>query len=157
MEILFVCSGNIVRSPLAHGLMAKVLNDIGVKNIAVSSAGTLGIEGRPAHPEAVRLARKRGFDLRKHRSRGLSPRDLARADMILVMEDEHLRAVRELDPAAGARARLLTEFEAASRRKGAFGIIDPIDGPREGFEKCFEIIDRCVANLAFELKYHHGS
>ena len=84
MEILFVCSGNIVRSPLAEGYLRKVFAEIGVEDVSVSSAGTLGIEGSPADAGAVALALERGFDIRRHRSRGIDPRELSRADLIVV-------------------------------------------------------------------------
>lgn len=154
MEILVLCSGNIHRSPAAEGLLRKILGDIGVRNVVVSSAGTLRIEGEPASPEAIRLGQTRGFDLTKHRSRGVSGRILERADLIVVMEQAHLREVSEIDPAAGARTRLLTEYDPGGR--GAYDIMDPVGGKPEDFERCFEIIDRCVVNLAFDLKYRHG-
>lgn len=156
MEILVLCSGNIVRSPLAKGLLRKILDDIGVSDVVVASAGTLGIEGGAAHPEAVRLARERGFDLSRHRSRGVTAQGLQRADMIVVMEEAHARKVREIDPSAAGRTKLLTEFEAGREGASVYDVFDPIDGGREDFETCFRLIDRCIVNLAFELKYRHG-
>lgn len=156
MEVLFVCSGNIIRSPLAAGLLKKILADIGVKTVIVSSAGTLGLEGLPADREAIRIARERGYELREHRSRGLSARDVERADLILVMETSHLRTVGAIEPSAAPRTKLLTEFEAGGEGSEAFEVIDPIGGSRAVFLECFEVIDRCVVNLAFDLKYRHG-
>ena len=155
MEVLILCSGNIVRSPFAEGLLRKILGDIGVKDVLVSSAGTLGIEGQPADPESVRLARERGFDLRAHRSRGLQMRDVSRADLIVCMEASHARRVKQIDPSAASRVKLLTEFETESERAPSADVIDPIGGDREAFRSCFELIERCIVNLAFNLKYRY--
>ena len=156
MEVLFVCSGNIVRSPLAEGLLRKILADIAVKGVVVASRGTLGIEGQPADPEAVRLARERGFELRTHRSRGLTEPDVSRADMIVVMEQAHLRALREIDPAAPGRARLLREFDPEHSATSPPDLGDPFGAGREALRSCYAILERCVINLAFHLKYRHG-
>ena len=156
MEVLIVCSGNIIRSPLAAGLLVKTLDEIGVKGVIVSSAGTLGIDGHPADPEAVRIARGCGFDLRTHRSRPLTARDVARADLIVGMEEAHVRAIVGLDPSAASRASILTEFDGSEKKGKGWDIIDPIGGPRDAFETCFSVIERCVENLAFRLKYRHG-
>src|SRR5882672_8016968 len=100
-----------MRSPFAEGCLRKVLADIGVRGIEVSSAGTLGIEGSLADASARTIALDRGFDLQAHRSRGLTARDLARADLIVVMEEAHRTRVAELDAAAAGRTRLVREYE----------------------------------------------
>ena len=155
MEILVVCSGNIIRSPLAAALLVKTLEEIGVKGIVVSSAGTLGIDGRSADPEAVRVARARGIDLRGHRSRPLTAREVARADLIVGMEEAHVRD-RRLDASAASRTAMLTEFDGSEKKSKGWDVIDPIGGPRDAFDTCFSVIERCVENLAFHLKYRHG-
>ena len=157
MEVLFLCSGNIVRSPLAEGLLRKILSEIGVKNVIVSSAGTLGIRGQPASVEAVRIATQRGFDLRHHRSRGVTERLIRHADLIVVMERAHLRKVTEIDMLAVPRTHLLAEYEAGAERAAAFDVPDPIAGTPELNDRVFAIIDRCVVNLAFDLKYQTAS
>ena len=153
MEVLVVCSGNIVRSPFAEGVLRRVLAEKGVKTVIGGSAGTLGIEGAPADPVAVRLARERGFDLSAHRSRGLHVRDVGRADLIVCMEEHHASAVIQLDGAADPRTRLLSEFESVRNDAGGTGIDDPVGRTIEKYQACFRRIDRCVTNLAFDLKY----
>ena len=156
MEILLVCSGNILRSPLAEGYLRKVLDEIGVQDISLSSAGTLGIEGSPADAGAVKLALERGFDIQKHRSRGVTPRLLSRADLILVMEREHLEAIEEMDASTAARARMIREFETDEPRGDVEDLADPIGAGRKALVECFEILERCILNLAFRLKYRRG-
>jgi protein-tyrosine phosphatase len=153
MEVLFVCSGNIVRSPFAEGLLRRILAQIGVRTVIIGSAGTLGIEGAPADPVAVRLARERGFDLGPHRSRGLQGRDVDRADLIVCMEEHHASSVIELDAGAEPRTRLLSDFEGVRDEGAGDGIDDPVGRAIENYRQCFQRIDRCVTNLAFDLKY----
>lgn len=155
MEVLCLCSGNIARSPLAEGLLRKILSDIGVKTVIVSSAGTLGITGHPASADAVRIAKQRGFDLRGHRSRAVTSMIVRRADLIVVMERAHLRVVTEIDMSAVPRTHLLTEYEVGTERAAAFDIPDPINGTPDVNDRVFAIIERCVVNLAFDLKYHN--
>lgn len=154
MEILFVCSGNIMRSPFAEGCLRKVIADIGVHSVEIASAGTLGIEGRPADPAARTLALERGFDLQSHRSHGLTVRDLARADVIVVMEQAHKDHIEALDAAAAGRTRLVREYESdgAGHRQVA-DLDDPIGAPREAIVACMDVLERCVQNLAFRLKH----
>ena len=156
MEVLILCSGNIVRSALAEGFLRKILGDIGVKNVIVSSAGTLGITGQPASADAIRIAKQRGFDLKQHRSKALTDLLIRRADLIVVMERAHLRRVTEIDMSAVPRSHLLTEYEAGAEKASAFDIPDPIGGTPEVNDRCFAIIERCVVNLAFGLKHQNA-
>jgi protein-tyrosine-phosphatase len=153
VEILFVCSGNIMRSPFAEGCLRKILDDIGVQGVEVTSAGTLGIDGSPADAAARTLALDRGFDLQTHRSRGLTARDLARADLVVVMEEAHKARVESLDATAAARTKLVREFEREGSARKVPDLDDPIGAPREEIVRCLEILDRCVQNLAFRLKH----
>lgn len=98
LRLLFVCSGNICRSPMAEGMADDLAMAAGHRVIA-RSAGTLGIQDRPAEPRAVKACREIGVDLRRHRSQGLTPELLAWADYVLVMEEHHAVTARDLDPA----------------------------------------------------------
>lgn len=89
MNILFVCTGNINRSPMAEALMRKFLSREGRKDIQVQSAGTHAFIGSPSPPEAIKVAEMAGVDLGRHRSRPLS-RDLVDwANRIVIMGPEH--------------------------------------------------------------------
>lgn len=153
MEILFVCSGNILRSAFAEGCLRKVLADIGVRNVGIASAGTLGIGGSLADPAARTLALERGFDLNLHRSRGITARDLARADVIVVMEQAHKNRVETLDPAAGARTRLIREYEKEAPARKVPDLEDPVGRPRAEIIDILDLLERCVHNMAFRLKH----
>ena len=153
MEILFVCSGNILRSPFAEGCLRKVLEDIGHANVMIASAGTLGIQGCLADPAARTLALERGFDIQTHRSRGITAQDLERADLIVVMEQAHKNRIEALDPAAAARTRLVREYERDGQGAKVPDLTDPIGKPREEIVVILDLLERCVQNLAFRLKH----
>jgi protein-tyrosine-phosphatase len=97
MKILFVCSGNTCRSPLAEAIARRMLTESGKDNVIVSSAGTSAWEGSPASDGAILIGVERGLDLSEHRSRRLTAEMLADADLVLVMSNEHIAYVRELD------------------------------------------------------------
>lgn len=96
-HLLFVCSGNICRSPMAEVLAQHYAAQRG-RPIEARSAGTLGIEGRAAAPNAIAVCREIGLDLSDHRSQGVRPSLLDQADYVLVMEHHHARFLRERWP-----------------------------------------------------------
>ncbi|MEZ4240007.1 MAG: low molecular weight phosphotyrosine protein phosphatase [Myxococcota bacterium] len=97
VHLLVVCSGNQCRSPLAAGLAEELALTLGLE-LEVRSAGTLGIEGVPAHPHIVAVAREVGVDLTAHRSVPLTEALLRWADAVYVMDETHTTAVHELAP-----------------------------------------------------------
>jgi protein-tyrosine-phosphatase len=99
---LWVCSGNICRSPMGYALSALEADHRDL-SIALDSAGTLQIVGAPADPKALTVAAEIGADLSAHRSQALTVEKVAWADHILVMTDDHLAAVARLDPDAADR------------------------------------------------------
>ncbi len=154
MRILFVCDGNICRSPLA----AEYLKDRAVRHrlsgIVVDSAGLLGIEGAPAAPYSVKVGAGAGLDLTGHRSRGLTPADVQSADLLLAMTNTHLETLARRFP-KGAPTRLLVRaFEHGEiPRANPPGLDDPVNGPIEGYRSAFAIMRTCVDHLIFHLKH----
>src|SRR5262245_46928534 len=94
-RILFICTGNTCRSPMAAGALIKELGSEGAR-VEVASAGTAAWEGQPATEGAIEMARRDGIDLGVHRSRRVTPAMLRAADLVLVMERDHLSAVQPL-------------------------------------------------------------
>jgi tRNA threonylcarbamoyl adenosine modification protein (Sua5/YciO/YrdC/YwlC family) len=114
-QVLFVCTGNLCRSPLAAALFEAALErrlrcdgaDLLSRGRASLSAGTAAEAGHPATPETVDAARARGRNLRGHRSRPLTPKDLDAADRIFVMEREQKALLLEFAPEAAGKVDLL--------------------------------------------------
>ena len=116
IEILFVCTANICRSPMAAALMAARIRQRGA-DCAVGSVGLLE-GGRPCPPEIIAVMEERGIDLSGHESRQLTPDAVTGADLVLTMEREHLREVVVLAPEAWGRT---FTFREAVRRGGEVG------------------------------------
>ena len=144
-KLLFVCYGNIMRSPFASGYLA-VSGDAGRRNLQARSAGYYDRTGRPADARAVAAGRRWGVDLSSHASRKLDEDLVAWADLILVMDRPNLAAVRRLYPAAAAKTYLLGSFDGET---ADVEISDPYHCPYEATERTYiriaGAIDRLVA------------
>jgi protein-tyrosine-phosphatase len=152
VHVLFVCSGNVCRSPFAEELLRRTLAREGTKGILVSSAGTLGIRGRPASAHTVTVGREHGIDLSSHRSRGLGAGALHKADLVVVMERAHRHLIEEDWPEEAGKVRLMREFEKESGGGGFRDVFDPIGHPLEDYRTCAALLARCVENLARRLR-----
>jgi len=137
IHILMVCTGNICRSPLAHVIAEKYAADRG-RNVVVKSASTLGLDGREAHKNSVRVAREIGLDLTSHRSQPLTKELMDWSDFALGMEIMHAGHMREHYPEADEKIMLLGTFG------GVYEISDPIGAWRWKFRKTRGLIEDCV-------------
>jgi len=133
-KILFVCSGNTCRSPIAEYLLRNELEQCGLaSSCTVLSAGTLGIEGAPATDEAIEVIAERNIDARGHRSQGLTPELVESATLVIGMTVAHKAAAEHLVPEATLRCRVITEFTDGDASRG---IADPIGQPVEVYRRC---------------------
>lgn len=129
MKVLFVCTGNICRSPVAERMLQDWSEQRGM-NIMVSSAGTRALNGRPMHPESQRVLRDRGLVPGEFRSRMLTSAIVAESDLILGMSREHRAFARQLVPARWKRMYALREIALGATTvnagpSAAFRAVDP--------------------------------
>lgn len=154
MKILFVCDGNICRSPMAAEYLRQRAVRSGLSHLVVDSAGLLGIEGAPAAAHAVAVFREAGCDLTRHRSRGVSVADMRTADVVIAMTLTQLETMERRFAAGQGERLLLRAFEdGPAPRGGAPELDDPVNGPIEGFRAAFAIIKTCVDHLVVHLRH----
>lgn len=144
-SVLVVCHGNICRSPYGEVALRAALPRFMRDRIRVLSAGFLGAN-RPAPLEAIKVAARRGLDLKPHRSRPLDV-DLVRGvDLIVVMEPGQARRIQAVYGIDAEALLVLGDLDPLPIETRA--IRDPVFQPVEVFEECYTRIDRCVAALA---------
>lgn len=144
MNVLFVCTGNTCRSPLAEALARVEARRRGL-GLTVGSAGTFASAGASASIHAVRVGGTRGADLSGHRSQRLDHEQLAKADLAVGMAPSHVEAIRHLDP--GVRTALATEFLPPDDSRRGTAIPDPIGGDVQVYEDVAVVLDECIAGL----------
>lgn len=134
-SVLFVCLGNICRSPLAEGIFRDLLQNAGFdRDFQVDSAGTGPWHvGNPPDPRSIEIAARHGIDISGQRARKIDVSDFEVFDAVLAMDRKNLAALKALSPAAGAEIRLL--FDAPP-----IDVPDPFFGGPEGFEDVFDLI-----------------
>jgi protein-tyrosine phosphatase len=151
-RILFVCHGNICRSPLAEGVFRRLVQDAGVRDrFEIDSAGTSGYhEGEAPDPRTCREASRRGITL-EHSARRLQPKDFERFDYIFVMDAENAAAVEKARPHSAGRAvvRLLRSCDATAGPSAA--VPDPYFGGASGFADVHDMVERACRGLLVEL------
>jgi protein-tyrosine-phosphatase len=146
-RFVFVCSGNICRSPMAEAIARQRFAQAGLP-ASFLSMGTLGIYGHPASEFAIAACGERGLDLSEHASQGLSLGLLHQADAVLVMERKHRTLLRERAPEL-KRVRLLSELDPQG---GPPDIDDPIGGTRSDYEVCLARLGRAIDGLIEQVK-----
>jgi len=144
VRVLFVCTGNICRSPTAEGVLRHLAKEAGVY-VHVESAGTGDWHvGHPPDERAQHHARGRGYDLSAQRARQVGPRDFEAFDLIVAMDRGHLRILEHQCP-RGHRAKL--RLLVAGR-----DVPDPYYGGPEGFGRVLDMVETACRALLQELK-----
>jgi protein-tyrosine phosphatase len=155
--VLFVCLGNICRSPLAMGVFREVVEGEGLADrFRVDSAGTTAFhEGSPPDSRTVAVARRRGLTL-EHAARQVLAEDLELFDYVLVMDSSNLARVQRLvrNVPDEAEVRMLREFDPEA--DGDLDVPDPYFGGADGFEDVHDMVDRACRGLLEYIRQERG-
>lgn len=146
-RILFVCTGNICRSPTAEGVARGLAEKLGLdEHFEFDSAGTHGYHvGDAPDPRTVRAARQRGYDLSALRARRVTDFDFVRFDLLLAMGPDHLEWLqRACPPLYRDKLGLLLEF---SERFEEDEVPDPYYGGMDGFERVLDMVEEAANQL----------
>lgn len=146
-RVLFVCTGNICRSPTAEGVFRHLVEEAGFADMIESaSAGTHGYHiGEAPDPRTVAAAKRRGFDLSAQRAQKVRAEDFQAYDLILAMDRGHLAHLEALRPnGAKAEVRLFLDYHPAGKLKD---VPDPYYGGPDGFEDVLDMIEHASKTL----------
>jgi protein-tyrosine-phosphatase len=147
-SFLFVCFGNIMRSPMCEALMKRQLAGQS-DQITINSAGLHAKPGNAAHDWAIAAAREFGVSLETHGARLLSPTMVEQADVIFAMDYQNRAELRALYPEASRKIVMLGAY--ADRSLRGVEIPDPFYGNAEGTRACYQVLQKCVRQLVSEV------
>lgn len=152
VSVLFVCMGNICRSPSAEGVFLALLKKHGLsEHVEVDSAGTHGYHiGDQADSRSMAHALKRGIDLSPHRARQVAPQDFAHYDFILAMDGDNLARLHEHCPAEHReKVKLFLEYAPQASESE---VPDPYYGGVAGFEQVLDLVELASEGLITEIR-----
>lgn len=150
--VLFVCMGNICRSPTAEGVFRRKVEQAGLSDrIYIDSAGTHAYHiGEPPDRRSQRHAQQRGYDLSHLRARQVQDEDFARFDLLLAMDQDNLAELyRRCPPPLKSRCQLFLHFAPQAH---AIAVPDPYYGGADGFERVLDLVEQGSEGLLAYVK-----
>jgi protein-tyrosine phosphatase len=154
-RVLFVCLGNICRSPTAEAVMARLVAEAELEDaIELDSAGTGAWHvGSPPDARAADAAAARGVEMRGV-ARQVTAQDFEDFDLLIAMDAENRRNLRALAPSpeAVAKVRMLREFDPASAGASDLDVPDPYYGGEDGFDRVLDLVEAACAGLLAKLR-----
>lgn len=149
-SVLFVCTGNICRSPTAEGILRKRLEELGLE-VVVDSAGTHGYHvGDAPDPRSIKAAAKRGYDISRLKARRISAEDFERFDFVVALDGEHMRLMRRsCPPELHHKLYEMMVFAPDAHHRE---VPDPYYGPADGFELVLDLLEEAVEGLVKEIQ-----
>ncbi len=154
-KILFVCTGNICRSPTADGIMKKIIADNGLSNkVIVDSAGTHGYHvNSPPDNRATATAKANGIDISNLRARMINTNDFLEFDIMLAMDRGHLEFMQQMQPSA-SKAKI-DIFLNYAQNIDEIDVPDPYYGTGDGFQYVFDLIQNGCDGLLKNIKQNY--
>jgi protein-tyrosine-phosphatase len=140
MTVLFVCTGNTCRSPMAEAILRSKLRKHGLQNVRVMSAGVATEDGFPAHPLAIGVCLNHGVKLNDHRSRYLTAEMMQEADLVLGMTESHIRVLSGTYPEEASKIHLLKLY-GRDDPPIEHEVADPIGVDPIQYERCFRLLE----------------
>ena len=152
IKVLFVCMGNICRSPTAHGVFENMIKDAGmIGNVEVDSAGTHAYHiGEPPDKRSAQCATKRGFDLSYIKARRVEVSDFDYFDYVLAMDADNLSILESMCPTQHKdKVCLFLDF---AKDKSESEVPDPYYGGPNGFDHVFDLVEAASKGLLEDIK-----
>ena len=157
VSVIFVCMGNICRSPTAEAVFRKAVDEAGLSDkFMIDSAGTIDYHaGKAPDTRAQRAAQRRGYDMSGLRARLVEEGDFYRFDYVLAMDKENLSVLQRLAPLdSETKAQLFLEY---ARNHSVREVPDPYYGGSDGFERVLDMVEDAAEGLLQHIRQKHFS
>lgn len=152
--VVFLCTGNTCRGPMAQGYMRHAMNERGVKNIEVKTAGVMTIPGLIPTPEATQVMKNADVDITGHRSTPLTPEMIRKADLILGMTPFHVQYALRMSDDAKDKTYLLKEFAESDVKN--YQITDPMGATLEVYKRVYREMKLAIDKMLDQKEFFTG-